>query len=131
VRWFVRFALSAIMPTSGDLKGVSETALDPFLDRLAQDAPPLFRFGVVLASLFFCFSPIITIWIPLPAFALSKAQLRRHTEKASGHPVYLIRQITFLVKMVAGLCWSEDADVRARLGLEPLEPDPGTWRPSL
>ncbi len=130
MRWFVRFALSAIMPSSGDLKGVSETALDPFLDRLDRDAPPLFRFGVVLASLFFCLSPIITIWIPLPAFMLSKAQLRRHTEKGAGHPIYLIRQTIFLIKMVAGLCWSEDADVRATLGLPALDPDPGTWRPS-
>ena len=37
-------------------------------------------------------------------------------------------QATFMLKMVAALCWAADPEVRAKVGLEPLEPDPGTWR---
>jgi hypothetical protein len=126
--WFIRFALRAVMPPAGRFKGVGDTALKPYLAQLRRDAPPLFRIGIVATSFVFIWSPLVTIFLPLPAFFLPKALLEKHAQRAAKHPFYLLRQSTFMVKMVAGLCWAQDADVRREFGLPALPPDPTTWR---
>jgi hypothetical protein len=75
-------------------------------------------------------TPLITVGLPLPAFALPKKLLDRHTERILSYPIYLVRQGVFLIRLSAGLCWGADADVRARFALAPYAPDPGTFRQS-
>ena len=45
-----------------------------------------------------------------------------------GHPIYLVRQSAFVLKLNAGFCWGADPDVRRAIGLAPYRPDPEGWR---
>lgn len=126
--WFIRFACRAIMPGGGRFKGVEATDLTAFLADIRADGPPLFRVGLVVTSLVFIGSPVLTIFVPLPAFLLPKRLLELHAQRAVSHRFYWLRQSTLMVKMVAGLCWSMDTEVRKELGLAALPPDPRTWR---
>ena len=126
--WFIRFALRAVMPPTGKLKGVGATGLKPFLKEVRRDSPFIFRIGIVATSFVFIWSPILTIFLPLPAFVLPKSLLEKHAQRAASHPFYLVRQSTFMVKMIAGLCWAKDPDNRRELGLDPLPPDPRIWK---
>ena len=38
----------------------------------------------------------------------------RYAHAVSSHPLYLVRQLIFLVKFAGGLCWGRDPAVRAR-----------------
>jgi len=86
------------------------------------------RIGIAAATFVFMITPIITVYLPLPAFLLRGRMLERHTTKLLGHRSYLIRQVVFLLKMVGGLCWGEHDKARARLGRPALPPDPRTWQ---
>src|SRR5258708_7139595 len=63
-------------------------------------------------------------------FVLPRGLLERHADRRLSHPVYLLRQAVFLVRLSAGMCWGADANVRARFALAPYAPDPGTFRDS-
>ena len=120
--------MRTLMPSGGRLKGVEETDMDGFLRNFGREAPLLMRIGLVGSILLFAFGPLLTICVPLPAFWLPKTLLEKHTQRMCDHPIYLIRMSTYLVKMIAGICWGMDPEVRIALKTKPLEPDPGTWR---
>lgn len=122
--------MAAVLPKTERLKGVADTDLDGFLDRFHAEAPLLMRVGTVAGAALVVLAPALTVKVPVPAFLLPETLRDEHIYKLSTHPNYLIRQTTFLVKMVAGLAWGQDADVRSDLGVGPLGPDPGTWRDS-
>ncbi len=126
--WIVRYAMRMMMPSGGALPGVGDTDMVAFLRTLRSEAPFLIRVGLVLGSWLLVFAPILTIYLPVPAFMLSQRLREKHVQRASGHRLYLFRQAVMLVKMMAGLCWGRHPDIRARFEMEPLEPDPGTWR---
>ena len=125
--WFTRFAIEAIFPRTDALPGVAETDLKAFLRDLRANAPPLMRIGLSLATFVFMVTPILTVYVPLPAFLLRGRLLERHTEKIVSHPSYLLRQVVYLLKMVGGLCWGEHAEARRRLGRPELPADPRTF----
>ena len=116
------------MPRSDKLPGVADTDLKPYIKQVRREASFIFRLGIVVSAWFFVVSPLLTIFVPLPLFFLPERLRERHAQKAASHPLYLVRQSCFMVKMVAGLRWAADPEVRRRLGLQPLPPDPGTWR---
>lgn len=124
----MRQAMCALYPTTDDLDGVDRTGVDAFLERYRQETTPLMWTGVVLGAAVFAATPLFTIGVPLPAFLLSEERLDRHADAITGHPLYLVRQSVFLVKLAAGLCWGQSPAVRERLGLEPYPADPTTWR---
>ena len=128
MNWFTRFAIEAIFPPTEALPGVAETELRPFLRDLKAHAPPLMRIGIIAATLVYMVTPIITVYVPLPAFLLRGKLLERHTSKLMSHPLYTLRQVVFLLKMVGGLCWGEHSEARARLGRPALPPDPRSWQ---
>jgi hypothetical protein len=68
------------------------------------------------------------VGLPVPAFLLSKKKLDRHARKLAVSRFYLVRQLIFLVKMMAGFCWGADPQVRRAFNLAALPPDPGTLR---
>ncbi len=107
---------------------MAETELGPFLKDLTSHAPFLMRIGIAAATFVFMVTPLITVYLPLPAFMLRGRLLERHTEALIAHRSYLIRQVVFLLKMVGGLCWGEHERARAKLGRPPLEADPRTWQ---
>ncbi len=131
-----RFSMNAMLPrpntTDADgsdvLKGLADTDVDGFLDQLLDEAPPIYKVGLVTGALFLLATPPVTIGKLKPANALRPDELDAHVNALATHRIYLVRQVTFAVKMMAGLCWGADPEVRTSVGLDPLEPDPGTWR---
>jgi hypothetical protein len=126
--WLVRSAIVATFPRTEAFPGVEDCDLDAFLVRFRRESTRLLWVGLVLGAIVFHLSPIFTSWIPLPAFLLPKKLRDRHAHLITTADVYLVRQVVFLVKMVGGLCWGADPEVRKRFALSPLPPDPGTWR---
>ena len=127
--WFlVKSALCTLYPTTDTMPGVADTGVDEFLKRLRAEAPVSLRVALIFGALFFTFSPILTVYIPLPTFWLSETLRDRHADKIASHRNYFIRQLIMLLKMVASLSWGADPVVRAKIGLPPYPTDPGTWR---
>jgi len=117
-----------MMPRTDALPGIADTDVDGFLRRLRHDAHSIYWTGLVLGAVLFAITPLITVGLPVPAFLLPRALLERHTDRVLCHPLYLIRQAAFLVRLSAGMCWGADSAVRARFQLAPYPPDPGTFR---
>jgi hypothetical protein len=130
VIWLIKFAMCTMMPRTPALPGIADTDLDGFLRKLRNESEPLYWTGLVLGSIVFALTPLITIGVPLPAFWLPRGLLDRHAERILAHPVYILRQSALLVRLSAGMCWGADTAVRARFNLPPYGPDPGTFRTS-
>lgn len=128
VLWLIRSAMTALYPRAAGLPGVADTELDAFLLRFRREAPALMWLGLCLGAVVFALTPVLTVGRPLPSFWLSERARDRHANKIASHPLYLLRQTVFLLKMVAGMCWAEHPAVRARLHLAPYPSDPGTFR---
>lgn len=128
VLWLIRFTMITMMPRAGGLPGIEDTHLNDFLQKMRREADPLFWSGLVLGAAVFMISPLFTIGLPVPALLLPKSLRYLHAERLLAHPVYLLRQAAFLVRVSAGMCWGADPDVRAHFALAPLPPDPGTFR---
>jgi len=128
VNELVRFALTAYFPPVDDLPGLADLGVDAKIDALRRESTLLFWTGIVAASVFFQLSPLFTVHKPLPAAWLSEEDLDQHAYKLASHPIYLVRQITFLLKLVGGLFWGQSPEIRAFVALPPYENDPGTRR---
>lgn len=128
--WLIKFAMVAMMPRTDRLPGIADCDLDGFLRRMRADADFMYWLGLVLGGVVFALTPILTIYVPLPAFFLPKRLLERHAERILGTRIYLVRQAVFLVRLSAGMCWGADPAVRAKFALSPYTPDPGTFRRS-
>lgn len=120
--------MCALYPPTGDLPGVADTDVRGFLRRYRREATPLMWLGVVLGTLVFVVSPLLTVFVPLPSFLLPRTLLDRHACRVATSRIYLVRQAILLVKLAAGLCWGAHPDVRAKFGMAPYPADPGTWR---
>lgn len=126
--WLIRSAMCAFFPRAEGLPGVADVGIDAFLERFREETSRLMWVGLVLGAVVFAITPLFTIGVPLPSFLLPKRALDRHANKIASHPVYVLRQAVFLVKMVGGLCWGSHPDVRRIMELPPYPPDPGTFR---
>jgi hypothetical protein len=125
--WLIRQAVVALYPRAS-WPGAEDCGLDAFLKRFREESPPLVWLGTVAGALVFHLTPILTVFVPLPAFLLPARLLDTHARKITATNLYLLRQSIFLVKMAAGFCWGTDPKVRALLALPPLPADPCTWR---
>jgi hypothetical protein len=130
VIWIVKFAMCTMMPRSDTLPGIGDTDVDGFLRRMKREADPLYWLGLVVGGIVFMLSPLLTVYLPLPAFFLPKALLARHSDRILSHRIYVLRQAVFLVRLSAGMCWGADEKVRSLFALAPYLPDPGTFRQS-
>ncbi len=117
-------------PRTADLPGAEDCDIDGFLVRFRADATPLLWLGVVLGAVVFHLTPMITVFVPLPAFLLPASLRDKHAYRVTTTNLYLVRQAIFIVKLAAGLCWGGHPEVRKRFALAPLEADPTTWRTS-
>jgi len=118
------------MPPGGVLPGLDAVDLDGFLRDFGRDAPFIMRLGLFLSVWIYLTSAPLTIFAPWPALLLPHRLRTVHTSRLAKHPIYVIRQTTVMLKMVAGMAWGRDPAIRTQMGLEPYEPDPGTWRPA-
>ncbi len=130
IAWCVRFAIEAMFPPIDGLPGVADAGSAEFVPKLLSEASWLFWVGVVASSIAFILLPVLTIYWPVPAVFLSADRLDDHADRWATHPLYLIRQSGFLIKLAAGLCWGLDPAVRQHFAMAPFPPDPGTWRTS-
>lgn len=129
MNWFIRSAMVTLYPRTEAFPGIEDTGVDAFLVRFRRESSLIIWVGVVLGTFVFHWSPILTLFIPLPAFMLSARLREKHAARIlSSSRLYLLRQAVFLVKLMAGFCWGADPVVRAKLGLAPYPADPGTWR---
>lgn len=106
---------------------MEDTDVRGFLRRYRRDSTFLMWLGLLAGTALFVWTPILTVYWPVPSFLLPRAVLDRHAHRITGTSVYLLRQGIFLVKLAAGLCWGADPAVRAKLALAPYPADPGTW----
>ena len=127
--WLVRSAIVALFPRT-DLPGAADCGLDAFLVKYRRESTLLLWLGAIAGALVFHLTPVLTVYVPLPAFLLPRALLEKHAQRITTTRFYLLRQAVFLVKLVGGLCWGAHPEVRRRFMLQPLKPDPGTWRTS-
>jgi hypothetical protein len=128
VIWLIKFAMCTMMPRTDALPGIINTDLDGFLRKMRREADFMYWLGLAVGAIVFAFSPLITVFVPLPAFLLPKKLLARHSERILAHRIYVLRQAVFLVRLSAGMCWGADEAVRARFALAPYPTDPGTFR---
>jgi len=124
----VRSAIVLLYPRTPELPGAEDCDLDTFLQRYREETTPLVWAGVVLGAIVFHLTPVLTVKVPLPAPWLSAKLADRHAHEITSTDSYILRQAVFLVKLVAGLAWGGNAEVRARFALAPLPEDPDTWR---
>jgi len=126
----VRAAIILLYPRTELMPGADDCDLDAFLDRFRREASPIVWIGIVAGALLFHLSPVFTVGVPLPAFALSPEKADLHADRIANSSIYLVRQSIFLVKFAAGMAWGAHPRVRERFAMAPLPPDPGTWRTS-
>ena len=122
--------MCAFYPRTDGLPGLEDTGIDAFLVQFRRETTFIMWLGVLAGTAVYHMSPIITVFVPLPAFLLTKRLRDAHAHKLGGHSIYIVRQTAMLVKLPAGLCWGRDPVVRAKFALPALPPDPDHWRTS-
>ena len=128
--WMIASAMIDLMPRAHGLPGIADTDLRGFLKRMRKEADWLYFLGLVVAALVYQATPLFTVYVPLPAALLPRGLRARHAEIVIGSRVYALRQMIYLLRLSAGMCWGMDPDVRRRFALRPYDPDPGTFRTS-
>jgi hypothetical protein len=126
--WLLRSAIVMTYPRTAALPGIEDCGLDEHLAKFKRETPRLVWLGTIAGAVLFHLTPLLTVYVPLPAFLLPAKLKDRHASRITGTRIYLLRQAIFLVKFCAGLCWGADPEVRKRLALPPLGKDPDTWR---
>jgi hypothetical protein len=124
------WTLAVVFPSTPQLPGLDTIDSKPFIRQLHSEAPFTIRATLVVAVLLFNLTPLLTLGIPLPAFALSKARADEHAQRLSASPVYLLRQIMLMLKTIGGLVWGAAPDVRQKLTMPAYGEDSGGWRKS-
>lgn len=124
----VKSAIVMLYPRTESLPGAEDCDLDGFLAQYRRETTWLIWTGVVVGALVFQLAPLFTVGRPVPAAWLSADQADRHANAMAGSEQYLVRQMIFLVKLVAGLAWGQHPEVRARFSQSPLRQDPTDWR---
>ena len=128
VKALIRSTLRDLYPPSPDLPGIDDTGVDAYLDQFRAEAPTTMYAGLLAGTALYQLSPIATIKKPLPAALLRPEDKERHAQAITKTSNYPARQMIFLVKMIAGMCWAKDDRVRQKMNLDPYQDDPGTWR---
>ena len=126
----IRSAMCDLMPPAGGLPGLQDAGITPFLVRLRSETTLLTWVGLCLGAVLYALTPVLTIYVPLPSFLLTRELRDRHANGITTTRIYLLRQAVVLLKMYACMCWGQDANVRRRFQIAPYPVDPGTFRTS-
>jgi hypothetical protein len=128
VNEFVRFALSAYYPRTDDLPGLADLDIDEKIVVFRRESTWIFWTGIVLAALVFQISPLLTLKRPWLATWLTPKELDEHAHALTSHPLYFVRQMPMMLKLIGGIFWAQSPEIRAFVNLAPYPPDPGTRR---
>lgn len=128
VNELVRFALTAYYPRTDDLPGLADLGVDEKIATFRRESTGVFWLGIVMAAVFFQLSPVFTLKRPWLASWLTPEELDRHAHALTSHPVYLVRQMPMMLKLIGGIFWGQSPEVRSFVNLAPYPPDPGTRR---
>ena len=122
--------MRALYPRTDELPGLEDCDDVAFLAQYKRETSMLMWIGLLAAAWVFVWTPLLTVYLPLPSFLLPKKLLDRHAYEVTYSGLYLIRQAVFLLKLTAGLCWGSHPKVRAIMAMEPYPADEGAWRTS-
>lgn len=128
MRWIIRAALADVMPSGGHVPGILDTEWDQFFDQYLQETSWTMWAALCAGALLYVLTPVLTVYWPLPSVMLPQKLRDLHAHRIMNHPIYLLRQAVFLLKLPAGFCWGAHPRVRAQLNLPNYRPDPGSWR---
>jgi hypothetical protein len=117
-----------LMPRTAGLPGIADTNVTGFLRRMQRESSRVYWTALVLGALVYALTPLLTVGVPLPVFALSPRLRMVHAERAPRLGIYLLRQAIMLVRLNAGMCWGADPWVRSRFALAAYPEDPGSYR---
>jgi hypothetical protein len=123
-------AMRDLMPSTAALPGIENTDIAGFLSRMRREADRAYWLGLVVGTIVYNLTPLLTVYVPLPAVLLPARLRDLHARRIVESKSYVIRQAVFLVRLSAGMCWGGDPAVRARFDLAPYGDDPGTFRTS-
>ena len=127
--WLTIQALDAVIPGNDKVPGLAASKRGPLVvAELRREAPFEMRLVLNLAVWVWLLSPIFTVWIPLPAVFLPKRLKYLHTDRITSTSFYLVRQVSLVLKQVAGIAWGQDPEVRAAYHMAPYPKDPGSWK---
>jgi len=127
MNWLTQRGVSAMLPATDALAGIAPETVRVFVVRLMAESTWGFKVGMWVSALMWLITPIFTVFAPLPAVLLPAGLADRHASRMARHRLYLVRQCAGLLKLVAGMAWAIDPDVRERMTLPPLADDPGEW----
>ena len=127
--WLTIQALDAVIPGNDKVPGLADSKRGPVVvAELRREAPFEMRLVLNLAVWVWLLSPIFTVWVPLPAVLLSERLKSLHTDRITSTSFYLVRQVSLVLKQVAGIAWGQDPEVRAAYQMAPYPEDPGSWK---
>ncbi len=128
MKQLIRSAMCDLYPPAAGFPGVRDCDVDEYLRKLERETNLLVWTGLVASAVVYVATPIFTVFVPLPSFALPRALRDEHALRISGARVYLVRQAVALLKMFGGICWGQHPDVRRAMKLAPYDADPGSFR---
>ncbi|MBK7859022.1 MAG: hypothetical protein IPJ65_10460 [Archangiaceae bacterium] len=95
LNWLIRSAVVALYPRLErdglTIPGAADCGLDAFLPRFRRDTPMLIWLGTVLGALVFHLTPLLTVFVPLPAFLLPARLRDLHAARITTTRIYLLR----------------------------------------
>lgn len=120
--------MTDLMPPVGDMPGIVDCDVDAFLVKLRAETTFVTWIGLCAGATLWLWTPLLTVYIPLPAVLLSANARDRHINGLTATRIYLLRQAIFLIKMYASMCWGQHPSVRRRFNVAAYPVDPGTFR---
>jgi hypothetical protein len=108
-----RLVLACALPASGERPGLGDIDLAPFFAEFRRAAPWVLRFGFSTACFFFGYlAPTVLIGRFSTLRRLTDQDRDACFQRAIHHDVFVIRQMAYAVKLVAG--FAAFADPRFR-----------------
>lgn len=126
-RWWVAL-IDAVYPSGADPrlpKGAADSGIDRFVDELFAAAPQPTISGIrILGWILNFFAPLLALGVPRRFVALSVERRTAVLEKLSHSPVYALRELPSLIKMLGGLGYCALPAVQRQVGIALSAPTP-------
>src|SRR5690606_20025690 len=77
----IQLAMSAMYPRAAELTGMDDADVEGYLRRYRRESTFLMWLGLVAGTWVFVWSPLLTVFLPLPSFLLPRTLLDRHAHR--------------------------------------------------